>query len=256
MIDTHCHLYFENFRKDLDQVVINAKNCGVIECWLPGINSLYHFSMLSLKKKYKNWIQLIIGLHPCYVELSTFKIELQKIKHFLEKHNVIAIGEIGIDLYHNSNTLQIQKIVFLEQIKLAIEKKKPIIIHSRQSLQEILEILNSESLNCLKGIFHCFSGNLSDAQSIIKLGFLIGINGLITFKNVNIDQFLHEIPIKYIVLETDSPYLTPVPFRGKRNNPSLLKYIVSKLSLIYKISVQNVIKITTQNAKNLITNNL
>lgn len=252
MIDTHCHLYLEHFKKDVNQVICYSKYCGVQEFWLPGINSLYHLSMLNLKKQYKDLIQLIIGLHPCYVYNTTFQYELETVINFLKKNDVIAIGEIGIDLYRDSSTLEIQKIVFLEQIKLAIEKKIPIIIHSRQSLKEILLILESQNSNLLKGIVHCFSGTLSDAEAIIDLGFLIGINGLITFKNVNIDQFLHKIPIEYIVLETDSPYLAPVPFRGQRNSPFFLKYIVDKLSTIYQCSSEYIIEITTKNAKNLI----
>lgn len=211
MIDTHCHLYLEDFKKDFHEVIYCAKYCGIREFWFPAINSKYHLAMVDLKNQYKNLIQLMIGLHPCYVNFSTFEYELIKVIDFLKYNEVIAIGEIGIDLYYNNSTFEIQKIVFLEQIKLAIAKKKPIIIHARQSFKEILCILQSECSNLLKGIFHCFSGTLFDAKAIIELGFLIGINGLITFKNVHIDQFLNKIPIEYIVLETDSPYLAPVP---------------------------------------------
>lgn len=252
MIDTHCHLYFNDFKKDINQIIFDAQCIGVTQFWMPSINSSYHVSMIDLEKKYKKLIKLFIGLHPCYVNQNTFEYELKEVINFLEKKNVIGIGEIGIDLYNNSSTFEIQKIVFLEQIKLAIKKNMPIIIHARESLTEIFLILKSQYSNVLKGIFHCFSGTLFDAQTIIDLGFLIGINGLITFKNVKIDQFLHKIPIEYIVLETDSPYLSPTPFRGKRNTPYFLKYIVDKLSIIYAISREKVIEKTTYNAKKLI----
>lgn len=252
MIDTHCHLYLEELFNDFNEIFIRSNNSGVIQCWLPAINSSYHLKMINLKKANPHWIKLMAGLHPCYVKRDTFEFELEKVKSFLRNHDCIAIGEIGIDLFWDKSTFEIQKIAFLEQIKIAKKNKLPIIIHSRESIEEIFVILENEKNDSLKGIFHCFSGNFSQAKKIIELGFLLGIGGMITFTNVKVDQFLHEIPLQHLVLETDSPYLAPVPFRGKRNDPSFLLNIVKKLSSIYHVSEEKIIEISIANSTKLI----
>lgn len=253
MIDTHCHLYMEEFFKDVNHVIIQSKNSGIIQCWMPAIDSTYHENMIKLKKNYPEWIELMVGLHPCNIKNDNFEFELEQINLFLDNYPCIGIGEIGIDCHWMNNILlEKQKIVFCEQIKIAKKKELPIIIHSRGAMKEIFSILEKEQNKHLKGIFHCFCGSLSDAERIIRLNFLLGIGGLITFKNERISHFLNKIPLQHIVLESDSPYLAPTPFRGKRNDPSLLINVVEKLSYIYNIPKEMVIQITTNNAKNLI----
>ena len=189
----------------------------------------------------------MMGLHPCYVK-ENYVDELNHIEAELAKRKFIAIGEIGIDLYWDKSTLEIQKIAFKHQIKLAKKYKLPIVIHCRESFDEIFEVLESEKSDDLFGIFHCFTGNLEQAQQAISLNMKLGIGGVVTFKNGKIDQFLHQIDLKHIVLETDSPYLAPVPFRGKRNESSYVHLVAEKLATIYGVSQEEIAKITTENS--------
>ena len=251
MIDTHCHLYIEEFEDDINHVIEKAKNEGVQEFWFPAIDSSYHLKMNELKQKFSNEIHLMMGLHPCYVKPETFEKELEIVEQKLKSNEYFAIGEIGIDLYWDKSTLDIQQLAFKHQIKLAKEQKLPIVIHSRESFNEVFNTLEQEKSEDLFGIFHCFSGDAHQAKKAIELDFLLGIGGVVTFKNGKIDQFLNEIPLDKIVLETDSPYLSPTPFRGKRNEPSYLKYITKKLSEIYQVSEQEIIHQTTLNCKRI-----
>lgn len=254
MIDTHSHLYVEDFFHDFYQVLNQSKRNGVKEIWFPSINSLYHSRMIYLQTKNSKLIKLMSGIHPCYINKRTIDFELEKMKLFINENKCIAIGEIGLDLSMNQENFQLQKKAFIEQIRFAKEKNLPIILHARESISQVIKILKNEKFNLIqKGIFHCFSGNLSEAIEIVNLGFLIGINGMITFKNNNIANIINNIPLKYIVLETDAPYLAPEPFRGTRNASYLMLNIVKKLSLIYKVSIQEIITITTNNAKKLIS---
>ena len=247
MIDTHTHLYLEQFKDDIDDVISRAKAIGVQRFYLPSINSKYNQSMHDLEKKFPNDIFCMIGLHPCYVD-DNFDLEIDFVKKQIEKHDYKAIGEIGIDLFHEKKYFEQQVIAFEEQIKLAIDYDLPIVIHSRDSFDEIFEVLEKFKCEKLRGIFHCFTGNIDQAHRIIDLNFHLGIGGVLTFKNGKISEFLKEIPINKIVLETDSPYLAPSPNRGSRNESSYLKIIADKLAEVYNLEIDEICKITQQNS--------
>lgn len=251
MIDTHTHLYSEDFDKDQSEAIKRALDNGVEHFFLPAIDSKTHEKMLLLEAKYPNQVFAMMGLHPCSVKPETWEKELQIVENYLNQRDFCAIGEIGIDLYWDKSTLDIQIKAFEKQIDWAIERDLPIIIHTRESFNEVFEVLNRKKMPQLRGIFHCFTGDLAQAQEAINLGFLLGIGGVVTFKNGKIDQFLHEIPLEKIVLETDSPYLAPIPHRGKRNESAYLNLIAGKLVDIYGKSFTEIDEITTQNAKNL-----
>ena len=247
MIDTHTHLYLEQFRDDIDDVISRAKAVGVEKFYLPSISSKYNKSMHDLEKKFPDDIFCMIGLHPCSVD-DNFDLELDFVKKKIKEHNYKAIGEIGIDLFHEKKYFDQQVIAFEQQIKLAIENDLPIVIHSRDSFDEIFEVLEKFKCEKLRGIFHCFTGNIDQARRIIDLNFHLGIGGVLTFKNGKISEFLNEIPINKIVLETDSPYLAPSPYRGTRNESSYLKIIADKLAEIYNLKIDEISKITQQNS--------
>jgi TatD DNase family protein len=247
LIDTHTHLYLEQFKDDIDDVISRAKAIGVQRFYLPSINSKYNQSMHDLEKKFPNDVFCMIGLHPCYVD-DNFDLEIGFIKKQIEKQDYKAIGEIGIDLFHEKKYFQQQVIAFEEQIKLAIDYDLPIVIHSRDSFDEIFKVLEKFKCEKLRGIFHCFTGNINQAQRIIDLNFHLGIGGVLTFKNGKISEFLNEIPINKIVLETDSPYLAPSPHRGSRNESSYLKIIADKLAEVYNLEIDEICKITQQNS--------
>ena len=247
MIDTHTHLYLEQFKDDIDDVISRAKAIGVQRFYLPSINSKYNQSMHDLEKKFPNDVFCMIGLHPCYVD-DNFDLEIDFVKKQIEKHDYKAIGEIGIDLFHEKKYFEQQVIAFEEQIKLAIDYDLPIVIHSRDSFDEIFKVLEKFKCEKLRGIFHCFTGNIDQAHRIIDLNFHLGIGGVLTFKNGKISEFLKEIPINKIVLETDSPYLAPSPHRGSRNESSYLKIIADKLAKVYNLEIDEICKITQQNS--------
>lgn len=248
MIDTHTHLYSEEFDADRKEMIERAINKGVSKFFLPAIDSENHEKMLSLESEYPQHIFAMMGLHPCYVKPETWKEELKLVEQYLNSRDFCAIGEIGIDLYWDKSTLDIQTQAFEQQIDWAIEKDLPIVIHTRESFNEVFEVLERKKHPKLRGIFHCFSGDLQQANQAIELGFSLGIGGVVTFKNGKIDQFLHEIPLEKIVLETDSPYLAPVPHRGKRNESSYLDLVVGKLVNIYQKDFQEIDDTTTENA--------
>ncbi|RAR50421.1 TatD family hydrolase [Flavobacterium lacus] len=246
--DTHTHLYSEEFDFDRNEMMQKAISKGVTRFFVPAIDSTCTNAMYELEKNYPENVFLMMGLHPCYVK-EHYLDELNHIETELSKRKFIAIGEIGIDLYWDKTTLEIQKIAFKYQIQLAKKYKLPIVIHCRESFDEIFEVLESEKSDDLFGIFHCFTGNFEQAQQAISYNMKLGIGGVVTFKNGKIDQFLHQIDIKHIVLETDSPYLAPVPYRGKRNESSYVTLVAEKLATIYGVSVEEIAKITTQNSK-------
>ena len=234
IVDTHTHLYLEQFKEDIDCVISKAKENGVNKFIFPAIDSSHFQDMHDLKNKYPESVYLMTGLHPTDVK-ENYKEELDFVTKTLKNHNYVAIGEIGIDLYWDKSFLKQQQEAFRFQIRLAIKNDLPIVIHCREAFDEIFEILNQENCGTLRGVFHCFTGNLDQAKRAISLGFLLGIGGVLTFKNGGIDKFLNQIDLKHIVLETDSPYLAPVPFRGKRNESSYIIYVLEKLSELYKI---------------------
>ena len=251
MIDTHTHLYSEEFDEDRKEAIQRALDKGITEFYLPAIDSGSHQKMLQLESDYPDQIFSMMGLHPCYVKPESWENELEIVKRYLDERTFPAIGEIGIDLYWDKSTLDIQVKAFEQQIDWAIEKDLPIVIHTRESFDETFEVLERKKHQKLRGIFHCFSGNLEQAKHAIDLNFILGIGGVVTFKNGKIDQFLSEIPLDKIVLETDSPYLAPVPFRGKRNESSYLDLVAGKLVNIYNKDFVEIDHITTENAKKL-----
>ena len=250
IIDTHTHLYLDHFKQDIDKVISRAKENGVSKFIFPAIDSSHFENMHKLKNRYPENIYLMTGLHPTDVK-ENYKEELDFVTKTLKNHNYVAIGEIGIDLYWDKFFLKQQQEAFRFQIRLAIKNDLPIVIHCREAFDEIFEILNEENCETLRGVFHCFTGNLDQANKAISLGFLLGIGGVVTFKNGGIDKFLNQIDLKHIVLETDSPYLAPVPFRGKRNESSYIIYVLEKLSELYKIPKEEIALVTTNNAKKM-----
>jgi len=248
LTDTHTHLYSEAFEEDRDTVVENALAAGIKRFFIPGIDSTYTEAMLSLEQKYPDYMFLMMGLHPTHVK-DNFKEELQHVEEMLSLRKFYAIGEIGIDLYWDKTFLKQQQEAFLYQIRLAKKYKLPIVIHGRDSFDEIFEILEEEKGENLRGIFHCFTGNLNQAKKAISYNMKLGIGGVVTFKNGKIDTFLGEIDLKHIVLETDSPYLAPAPYRGKRNESSYLIKILDKLTAIYGLSHHQIAAMTTDNSK-------
>lgn len=251
MIDTHTHLYAEEFDEDRKEAIQRALDKGISEFYLPAIDSESHEKILELEKEYPGQVFSMMGLHPCYVKPESWEKELEIVKNYLDHRHFPAIGEIGIDLYWDKTTLDIQVKAFEQQIDWAIEKDLPIVIHTRESFDETFEVLERKKHPKLRGIFHCFSGNLEQAQHAIDLNFILGIGGVVTFKNGKIDQFLSEVPLDKIVLETDSPYLAPVPHRGKRNESSYLDLVAGKLVDIYGKEFSEIDRITTENARNL-----
>lgn len=247
VIDTHTHLYLKEFAADIDDVINRAKNLKINNFFLPAIDSSYTESMIALKNAYPDIMHLMAGLHPCSVK-DNYLEELSHVENVLKNHAIVAIGEIGIDLYWDKSTLNIQKKAFASQIRLAKDLNLPIVIHCRNAFDEIFDVLEKEKSENLRGIFHCFSGNYEQALKAISFNMKLGIGGVVTFKNGKIDKFLKKIPLDNLVLETDSPYLAPPPFRGKRNESSYLSIIIDKLTEVYEIPAKKIIEITSTNA--------
>ena len=251
-IDTHTHLFSKEFDDDISDVIENAIDNGVSKMLLPNIDSSTTKQMLKLSQQFPQNCFPMIGIHPCSVKKDSIEKEIQHVEHMLEKNNFVAIGEIGIDLYWEKSTLDIQKLAFETQIKLAKKYQLPIVIHVRNSFDEAIEIVEKLNDEKLTGVFHCFSGSLNQAQRIIDLNnFYLGIGGIVTFKNGGINKIIDQINIDNIILETDSPYLAPKPFRGKRNESKYILNIAQKLSEIYNINIEEIANITTCNANKL-----
>ena len=248
--DTHTHLYSEVFDEDRNEMIKRALAQNVSRFFVPAIDSTYTESMLQLEKDFPNNIFLMMGLHPTHVK-DNYKEELNHVEEMLAKHKFYAVGEIGIDLYWDTSTLEIQQKAFKHQIKLAKKHKLPIAIHCREAFDEIFEVLETEKSDNLFGIFHCFTGTLEQAHQALSYNMKLGIGGVATFKNGKIDQFLNQIDLEHIVLETDAPYLAPVPYRGKRNESVYITKILEKLSHIYNVSLEEIANKTTQNSKDI-----
>ena len=246
--DTHTHLYSEQFDEDRALMMSRAKKAGVTRFFIPAIDSSYNQRMFDLEKNYPDEVFLMMGLHPTSVK-DNYKEELQQVKDLMNQRDFVAIGEIGIDLYWDTSFLSQQQDAFRTQIRWAKEKRLPIVIHCRDAFDEIFEILEEEKDDHLRGIFHCFTGTLEQAKKAISYNMKLGIGGVATFKNGKIDKFLNEINLSNIVLETDSPYLSPTPYRGKRNESSYITLVIEKLVDIYKLSFEEIAKITTENSK-------
>ena len=250
IIDTHTHLYLKEFDEDFDEVISKSIEIGVDKFLFPSIHSKYNERMINSLKKNKSLFKIMAGLHPAYVTDNNDN-EIDLVLKNLNDYDCVAVGEIGIDLYWEKKYLNEQKIVFEKQIEIALDYNLPIVIHCREAFEHIYQILLKFSNKNLKGVFHCFTGNEEQARKIIDLNFKLGIGGVVTFKNGGLDKFLKKIDLKNIVLETDSPYLAPTPFRGKRNDSSYLVHIIDKLSDIYNIENDEIASITTNNAVEL-----
>ena len=248
--DTHTHLYDAQFDIDRVEVINNAIELGVSRFFVPAIDSKTTEAMLALEKQFKKNVFLMMGLHPTAVK-ENFQEELSHVKSWLDKRNFVAVGEIGIDLYWDKTFVNQQQEAFKTQISWAKEKNLPIIIHCRDAFDEVFEVLDDMQDDKLFGIFHCFTGNLEQAQKAMSYNMKLGIGGVVTFKNGKIDKFLNEIPLEHIVLETDSPYLAPTPYRGKRNESKYLINVAEKLATIYQLPLEEIAKITTNNAKSV-----
>ena len=250
LTDTHTHLYSDAFNDDRDQMMKRAIDAGIKRFFIPAIDSDYVEGMYELEKNYPDHVFLMMGLHPTSVK-ENYEAELAHVEEQFKKRNFYAVGEIGVDLYWDTSTLAIQQDAFKRQIQLAKKYKLPIVIHCRDAFDEVFEVLESEKDDDLFGIFHCFTGTKEQAERALSYNMKLGIGGVVTFKNGNIDQFLNEIDLKHIVLETDSPYLSPAPYRGKRNESSYLALICKKVADIYGVSEEEVAAVTTQNSKEI-----
>lgn len=253
-IDTHAHLYASEFKEDINEVIQRALSGQVKRIYLPNIDVDSIESLHQLSDSHPDLFFPMMGLHPCYVT-STYQQDLKNIQAELGKRKYHAIGEIGIDLYWDKSLLKEQQDAFAQQVQWSIDLKLPFVIHARDSFQEIFEVLRQFNPKELKGVFHCFTGTTEDYETIQELGdFYIGIGGVVTYKKSDLPQVLKSIPLHKIVLETDAPYLPPVPYRGKRNESSYLTYIAEKLTEIYACSLTEIARVTSENALRLFGN--
>ncbi|MEP7144178.1 MAG: TatD family hydrolase [Ferruginibacter sp.] len=250
LTDTHCHLYAEEFATDIDAVIQRAEAEGVDKFFLPGIDSTAMAAMISLEQRFPAKCRAMMGLHPCSVK-ENFKEELQVVEEWLGKRGFAAVGEIGLDYYWDKTFAAEQEIVFRTQIEWSIRYGLPISIHTRNAIQEAIDIIKEYVPGGVRGIFHCFGGSHENAKEIIDAGFYLGIGGVVTYKNAGLAEVLKNIDLQHMVLETDAPYLTPVPFRGKRNESSYLKYVIKKLAEVKNCSVEEVAAVTTANAEKI-----
>ncbi|MEO1438114.1 MAG: TatD family hydrolase [Bacteroidota bacterium] len=249
-VDTHAHLYAEQFNEDRDAMLERAKSARIEKVYLPAIDQETHDAMLDLEANSQGYCEAMMGLHPVSVKADV-ETELGIVEKWLGERPFCAIGEIGIDLYWDKTYFEEQKMAFKRQIDWARSLKKPFVIHSRDSTQIIIDILKKEQDGNLKGIFHCFTGTKQEAAQIMDLGFLMGIGGVVTFKNGGLDKTVVDIPLEHLVLETDAPYLTPTPFRGKRNETAYIEIIAKKLAETKAIELESLAEITTRNAYEL-----
>lgn len=250
MIDTHTHLYDRQFDADRAAMIQRAKDAGVTKVFLPNIDSETILPMLQMEKDYPQYCYPMMGLHPTSVK-GNYEEELAIVKKYLDEREFVAVGEIGIDLYWDKTFKEQQIEAFLVQAKWAEELDIPIIIHARKSLDLLIELVQDIKNPKVRGIFHCFTGSAQQARRIVDLGFLLGIGGVLTFKNAKLRDEIRDIPLESLVLETDAPYLTPHPFRGKRNESSYVKYVLEHLAETRGLAPKKVEEVTTKNAEKL-----
>ena len=250
LIDTHVHLYEKEYAPDLDAVLERAVTNGVRKMIMPNVDSGSIASMQEIALQNAGSCFSMIGLHPCYVK-EDVKLQLEKVKQELEVGNYVGVGEIGLDLYWDKTYLSEQMEAFLCQVRWAIEHQLPIAIHSRDATRNAIDALKPYVSHSLRGVFHCFGGTLEEAKEILEMGFYLGIGGVVTFKNGGLDKLLPHIPLDCLVLETDGPYLAPVPFRGKRNESGYLNLIARKVAEIYQVPFEKVAQKTSANAEKL-----
>jgi len=250
LIDTHCHLYLPEFKNDIHEVIVSAQKLGVSKFYLPAIDSAVIDDMLLLESNYPGICIPLMGLHPCFVK-ENYLQELSIAEAYLNKRKFAAIGEIGLDFYWDTSFSAQQYEAFHIQMQWALDKQMPIVIHTRNAMKETIETVMPFAKKGLRGIFHCFSGNETEAKQIIDMGFYLGIGGVITYKNAGLAEVIAKIDAAHLVLETDAPYLTPVPYRGKRNESSYLQYIVEKIASVKNITAEEVAAITTANTEKI-----
>jgi TatD DNase family protein len=248
LIDTHCHLFLEEFDSDRKEIINRSIESDIIYLINPNVDASTIIALYSTCQINPKVCLPALGLHPCSVK-EDYKTQLETIKQYIDKNKPIAIGEIGIDLYWDKTTIEQQKLALEEQLQWAVDMNLPVLIHNRDAFDQVFEIV--QKYPSLHGVFHAFSGNLEQAEKVLNTKFFFGIGGVVTFKNAGLDKIVQEIPIDRILLETDAPYLTPVPYRGKRNEPGYLKSIAEKIAEIKGMSAKDVASITTQNAKSL-----
>jgi TatD DNase family protein len=250
IVDTHCHIYSSEFDIDRAAMLSRAESEGIIKMLMPAIDISTHVQMLEAEDQFADKCLSMMGLHPCSVK-ENYMVELRVVEHYFEKRSFLAVGETGLDFYWDITYKNEQYKTFQRQIDLALQYNIPIVIHSRNSMDECIEIISKNQKGNLKGVFHCFTGSIEQAKKIIDLNFYLGIGGVLTFKRSGLDVVMEQLDLKQVVLETDAPYLAPVPFRGKRNECSFIKYVAEKLADIKKMPFEEVASITTVNAERL-----
>jgi len=250
LTDTHTHLYYETDNTKRDGLIQRCRENSIHRLFLPNVDAASVPRAYALTEAYPDMCFPMLGLHPCDVK-AAWEQELEEIKSFHNQHKIYAIGEIGIDLYWDKTTLDIQIQAFKTQIAWAKSLKLPIVIHCRDAFDQVFEVLQQEQGEDLRGIFHCFTGTVEQAEQVIDLGFYLGIGGVVTYKNSGLDKVVEQVDLKHIVLETDSPYLTPVPYRGKPNESSYLIYVAQKVADLHQTDLETVAAITTENSKKI-----
>lgn len=247
-IDTHSHIYDTGFQEDMDAVMVAAKSVGIEKIYMPGIDSTCIDDMMGMETKYPGFCIPMMGLHPCYVK-ENYQEELAIVEGWLTKRKFAAIGEIGLDYYWDKTFAKEQQLVFEKQMQWGLDYGLPINIHTRNAMGETIEMVKPFAKKGLKGIFHCFSGSKESAEQIVEMGFLLGLGGVLTYKNAGVAEAVVDIPMEFLVLETDAPYLPPVPYRGKRNEPAFMIEVAKKLAEIKNIPLHEVGEITSENAE-------
>lgn len=253
LTDTHCHLYLDEFKTTIHEVIQRAEAEGVQRFYLPGIDSEHIEDMLALEALYPGKCIAMMGLHPCYVK-ENYRDELALVENWLAKRKFAAVGEIGLDFYWDKQFTEQQYEAFRTQIEWSLQYKLPIVIHSREATNESIAVVKEYAGKGVKGIFHCFGGSLDQAKAIIDTGMYLGIGGVLTYKKSGLAEVLEHIGLEHMVLETDAPYLSPVPFRGKRNESSYLKYVLARLAEVKQVSPEEVAAVTTANAEKIFGN--
>lgn len=250
LIDTHAHLYLDVFDDDIEEVIRRAQAQGVKQVLLPNIDESSIDALHDLVDRDPTYFKPMLGLHPCSVQ-GDYQRQLTTLYKYLDPDLHIAIGEIGLDYYWDKTFIEEQKEAFKTQVKWAEKHDLPIVIHSRDSIDDILEILEEMKIEGLRGVFHCFTGTAEQAERVMALSFYMGLGGVLTFKNSGLDKVVSHLPLEYMILETDAPYLTPHPYRGKRNESSYVRLVAEKLADTLAMPVQDVEKVTSDNAKKL-----
>ena len=250
LIDTHCHIYSDEFARDRPAMIGRAESEGITKMLMPAIDRTTHIQMLELEMEFPGQCISMMGLHPCSVR-ENYQEELQSVEEWFHQRPFVAVGETGLDFYWDLSYTKQQYEVFQRQIDWGLQYDIPVVIHSRNSIDECIDVIAANQTGKLKGVFHCFSGSIEQARKIIGLNFYMGIGGVLTFKKSGLDAVVEQVGLDNIILETDAPYLAPVPFRGKRNECAYVKYIAEKLAQVKKMPVEEISAITTSNASKL-----